>query len=166
MNLPEASQNVLRQLYQVIENIDNDSFTRPLLTLNNSTIGQHVRHTLEFYICLFEGIETGVVNYDMRRRDQKIETDYLFALSTIEGLINQLDSLPMNLNLQLQGSYSEQNDEEQFIIDSNVQRELAYNIEHAVHHMAIIKIGLTETNPALEIPANFGVAVSTVRYNN
>jgi hypothetical protein len=41
-----------------------------------------------------------------------------------------------------------------------------YNVEHAIHHMALIKVGLKEVCPAVKIPADFGVAVSTVKYLN
>ena len=49
-------------------------------------------------------------------------------------------------------------------IETNIGRELAYNIEHAVHHMAILKIGLAIVAPEVKVPEGFGVAVSTLRY--
>jgi hypothetical protein len=45
-------------------------------------------------------------------------------------------------------------------------RELVYNIEHVVHHMALVKIGLKELLPDLDLPDDFGVAVSTIRYQH
>ena len=166
MKLYTASQKVLHQLSQVISQMNDDGYSRPLASLNNSTIGQHVRHTLEFYLCLIKGLESGIVNYDSRERDHKIESDTSFALNKIEEISDTINRQSKNSGLQLEGSYSEINDDSFFSISSNFERELAYNIEHAVHHMAIIKIGLAETNPALEIPPHFGVAVSTVRYHN
>ena len=49
-------------------------------------------------------------------------------------------------------------------VSSSFFRELTYLIEHTIHHLAIIKIGLNEVYPAIEIPKNFGVAHSTIRY--
>jgi hypothetical protein len=49
-------------------------------------------------------------------------------------------------------------------ISTNYFRELTYNIEHAIHHMAIMKIGVREIAPYIPLDENFGVAVSTVRY--
>ena len=47
---------------------------------------------------------------------------------------------------------------------SNLDRELVYNIEHAIHHMALIKIGIKEVAPQLQLPEGFGVANSTIRH--
>ena len=51
-------------------------------------------------------------------------------------------------------------------VESTLDRELIYNIEHAIHHMAMIKIGLKVLAPELHLPENFGVAPSTIRYRH
>ena len=38
------------------------------------------------------------------------------------------------------------------------------NIEHAVHHMALVKIGLRDVAPRVTLPAGFGIVVSTLRH--
>jgi hypothetical protein len=45
-----------------------------------------------------------------------------------------------------------------------MERELAYNIEHTIHHMAIIKQSIIEHFTYIDLPEYFGVASSTVRY--
>ena len=165
MNLFKACDSILTQLEFVVTSMSKADYPSQLLSLNNSTIGQHIRHTLEFFICLQRGYESGVVNYDDRERDLSIETSTSVALNCINNIREFILSDPSNRELSLEGSYSLQ-EEQNFTIPSNFQRELAYNIEHAIHHMAIIKIGMAETNPALELPSHFGVAISTVRYSN
>jgi hypothetical protein len=54
--------------------------------------------------------------------------------------------------------------EELLEIPTSFNRELVYLIEHTIHHLAIIKIGLNEAFPTIEIPENFGVAYSTIRF--
>jgi len=49
-------------------------------------------------------------------------------------------------------------------VETTAMRELVYNIEHAVHHMAIIKIGVREIANYIELPLDFGIAASTIRY--
>jgi hypothetical protein len=45
-----------------------------------------------------------------------------------------------------------------------VARELLYNLEHAIHHMALIQVAVRQAFPALTLPAHFGVAYSTVQH--
>ncbi|MDH5396630.1 MAG: hypothetical protein OEX02_00680 [Cyclobacteriaceae bacterium] len=163
MNLIEASKGILDQLRCVSAAIPQKHFSKPLLSLNHATIGQHIRHTLEFYMELQQGYPLGKVCYDQRKHDKAIEEDRTMVLGVIDGIERFLDTAPKDKQLVLEGSYSMGNHPE-FSINTNFFRELAYNIEHAVHHMAIIKIGLAETNPGMELPASFGIAVSTMRY--
>ena len=46
---------------------------------------------------------------------------------------------------------------------TNYYREVAYNLEHTIHHMALIKVGICEFTDIL-VPEGFGVAASTIKY--
>jgi hypothetical protein len=48
--------------------------------------------------------------------------------------------------------------------NTSYNRELVYNLEHAIHHMAIMKIAVDNAFPQVQMPENFGVAYSTIRY--
>ncbi len=163
MQLADACHAILIQLSSVVEQLDEKDFIKPSPTLSHSTIGQHLRHTLEFFICLESGFARGVVNYDERSHDKLIETDKYIALGTIhrirEFIARQTDDQPMKLEV----GYAADS-HACITLDTNYRRELTYNIEHAVHHMAIMKIGLREVAPYVSFPADFGVAVSTLRY--
>ena len=41
--------------------------------LNNESIGRHVRHIIDFYLCFINGIGANHMNYDLRDRNPKIE---------------------------------------------------------------------------------------------
>ena len=56
--------------------------------------------------------------------------------------------------------------EDSVTIATTANRELVYNIEHAVHHMAIMKIGVREVAPYVKLSPDFGIAASTIRYND
>ncbi len=163
MKLNKACGNILTQLTDLINQISEQDFTKPVDSLGRSTIGQHMRHTLEFFICLEQGFEKGLVNYDKRAHDKLIESDKFIALSTLNRINEFIQSQPADKNLKLEAGYDL--DKEEFvIIETNFLRELVYNIEHAVHHMAIIKIGIREIAPGIKLPHDFGIAASTIRY--
>lgn len=163
MNLQLACTRILQQLSDLVHNIHQEDFVKPSTTLSNSTIGQHLRHTLEFFICLQHGYEKGLVNYDKRAHDKLIESDKFIALSNIHSIIDFVNQL-QDKSLQLEAGYDLI--EENFVtVNTNAVRELVYNIEHAVHHMAIMKIGVREVAPYLTLPPDFGIAASTIRYH-
>ena len=160
MELSDACRTILGQLSNVVRQIDPEDFSRPSTALSNSTVGQHLRHTLEFFICLEKGFDVGVVNYDQRDHDQQIETDKDLALSVISRVQNFVSRRSANRPLLLEVGYERDNENSQSI-ETNYHRELTYNIEHAVHHMAIMKIGMREVAPYLIISSDFGIALST-----
>jgi hypothetical protein len=165
MNLTLACHNILTQLTTLVEEIHENDFSKPCEALGNSTIGQHLRHTLEFFICLEQGFSTGLINYDKRNHDKLMETDKFIAMATLQRINDFIDTINSGKPLKLEVSY-DLSDEQVVTIDSNGMRELVYNIEHAVHHMAIMKIGVREVAPYIKLPSDFGVAVSTVRHQH
>lgn len=165
MQLAQATHSILKQVEFVIEQIEEKDYTKPVDVFNNSTIGQHFRHTLEFFQCLMHGYKKGVVSYDKRNHDKRIENDKVLALQLITETCDFINSCDMGKPLTLEVNY-ELSGEGDVLVESNMAREITYNIEHAIHHMAIIKIGLKVICPYVELPYGFGVAVSTLRYNN
>jgi hypothetical protein len=147
----------LNELVSLLNQISNDDFTSPCKGLSNSTIGEHTRHIIEMFQCLENQLDGGVVNYDKRNRDYRIQTDTDFALLCIAQIKNQL--LKENKNLILQQIV----DGEELNIDSNYFRELLYNLEHCIHHQALIKVAVLQLEH-LQIDDDFGVARSTIEY--
>ncbi len=163
MNISKAFTNILAQLTDMVTQLSEQDFIKPLDTLGNSTLGQHLRHTIEFFICLEKGFEAGIINYDKRAHDKLIETDKFIALSVLSKIGEFVSSQPNDKPLKLEAAYDL--DKEEFVmIETNYLRELVYNIEHAVHHMAIMKIGIREAAPYVKLAHDFGIAASTIRY--
>ena len=160
MQLQHAVNNAFIQLAGSLEQLTPDQYILPCRNLSNSTIGQHVRHIIEMFQCLENGYQSGIVNYEKRKRDQAIETNKDFAL----GLLREIHS---GLNkedkpLILEGVY---NDDSSHMMQfaTNYFREIVYNLEHTIHHMALIRVGLKELT-AIELPDNYGMASATVKH--
>ncbi len=155
-----AINNSLGQLREILDQLEEAEYTRSRKVLFNASIGQHVRHIIELYICLFNGYETGLVNYEERKRDIRIETDKEFAAELMEMICNNIEKADKVLSLE--SSYDEQSTES-ILVHTNYYRELIYNLEHTVHHMALIRVGVNEVS-SIAIPEGFGVATSTIKY--
>jgi len=162
MQLTHAVNNILSQLSDVVEQIQEEDFCKPSRSLN-ATLGEHLRHTLEFFICLEQGYYHGVINYDKRVHDKAMEKDKFIALNAIRQIQGFIGTHQNDKALKLEVGYLPDS-EESISLNSNYQRELVYNIEHAVHHMAIMKIGIKEVADYISLPPDFGIAVSTLRY--
>lgn len=160
--LIHASRSILNQLSDAINQLTDKEFVRPSQTLSGSSIGQHLRHTLEFFICLEQGLDSGVINYDKRGHDKTIESNRTLALAAISRIHSFVGQQAEDKTLILEASYD--SGHEVASVNTSYFRELTYNIEHAVHHMAIMKIGIHEVADRVMLPADFGVAASTIRY--
>ena len=163
MSLNASAKELLTQLLGIIEQMKEEEYSRPISELSNSTIGQHIRHTLEFFLCLMDARTVGRINYDHRKHDQLIETDIELAQNVIVSIVEFLQKETDDFSVIHEANY-EFEEKEEIAMPSSFYRELAYNIEHAIHHMALIKVGLRAGFNHIEIPEHFGVASSTVRY--
>ena len=163
-SLQETAISILDDVRFYLTAIPADLYHAPLEVLSGSTIGQHTRHIIEFYTCLIEQSrqeESCEINYSSRQRDYLIETvpeHALLVLDQIAGNLPLIDLLkPCSLNADEHGS-------DNITVSSTIGRELIYNIEHTIHHLAIVRIALYSTLPPLKLPDHFGIAPSTIRY--
>lgn len=160
MQLQQAIKNVFVQLTDTLQQLSAEQYKQPSKILFNATIGQHTRHIIELFMELDKGYETGTVNYEKRKRDYLIETDKDFAASLLFEIYNRLNK--PDKELILESNYDEHSNEV-IAIKSNYYREVIYNLEHTVHHMALIRVGVTEVS-GIKLPEGFGVASSTIKY--
>jgi uncharacterized damage-inducible protein DinB len=160
MNIIEASKHTLTELNDVLGQLDDATYGQPLAIFSNSSIGMHARHILEFYKCLFD--QEDVINYDKRFRDLTLQSSLKYFSETVNDLISKLESIDNNLlSKEIILTSSEEGAEE---VKSSLGRELQYNLEHTIHHSALLKIGILSLNKGVEIPITFGVAPSTLKY--
>ena len=160
MQLQQTVKNVFVQLSESLHQLSDEQYVRPSKTLFNATIGQHVRHIIELFICLEKGYDTGLVNYEKRKRDLLIETNKDFANELLQSVYTTLEK--PNKKLLLESNYDEHGEEE-ITVTTNYYREIIYNLEHTVHHMALIRVGINEVS-TITVPDGFGVASSTIKY--
>jgi uncharacterized damage-inducible protein DinB len=164
MQLKSTGQAILSQIHNLTSQLNDAEFSTRLELLNENTIGKHVRHIIEFFELLISGCDSGIINYDNRKHDEQLETSTKATMTKIEELKSSISALALEEAIFLEVSYSK-TDEEKATIKTSIGRELAYNIEHAIHHMAIIKIAIHTVFPQVKLADNFGVAYSTVRFH-
>ena len=150
-------EHTLSELSHVIGQMNYSEFSQPLQVLNNATIGQHTRHSIEMFQCLLKGYENGHFSYDDRQRNLQLETDVSFAQA-------QLKVICSTINLPNKALTSTYNLGDSVVhVETNFYRELVFNLEHCIHHNALIRIGVNEITD-IPMSEHFGVAPSTMEY--
>jgi len=160
MILKQSIQHVFIQISHALDQLSEAEYVQPSRILFNATIGQHVRHIIELFQCLHNGYNEGVLNYEKRKRDYRIETDKEFAAFLLRKIFRNLDK-PNKRMVLVAEDYDEA--VEAVEIPSNYFREIAYNLEHTIHHMALIRVGINEVSSVV-LPDEFGVAYSTIKF--
>ena len=152
------STEALNSLVNVLLQLpDNGSYSEPCAALSNATIGQHTRHIIELYQCLVAGYQTGEINYDDRKRNTLYETNIVAAADIIKEIQLNLEQPDKPVKIFCQS------EDDSICIESNYYREVLYNLEHCIHHQALIKVALLSIKD-LQITDGFGVAPSTLKY--
>ena len=154
-----SSNQTIEQFKEVLLQLPESCYTKSCQTLSGATIGQHTRHIIELYQCLLDGYAVAAVFYDKRKRDKRIEQDLHFAVDRLQRIQNALEQPKRKLLVY----YGLNGNEEKIV--SNYHREVMYNLEHTIHHQALIKVAINDfTNNIL--PESFGVAPSTMQYRS
>jgi uncharacterized damage-inducible protein DinB len=163
MMIQSAALDTLNQLSELISQFCDHEYALGLSILSGSSIGQHSRHIIEFYECFFEGISCGTVDYDERKRNISLETDTVFAIERIKKYQEQIVDLPEDRLVLLQITFQSS---DKMQINSSLYRELVYMVEHTIHHLALIKIGVRTHFDHIRLPSNLGMAYSTIKYQS
>lgn len=148
----------LEELSAVIEQLSEADYTAALPLLDHVSLGKHVRHTLEFHQCFLDRKEQ--LCYDDRSREIRLEESPAEALEQIALLVYRLRFIQLDKVFEMKVQYGNS----AVSVTSSVQRELAFLIEHTVHHNAILRMALTMFYPHVQFNQEFGYADSTIRY--
>jgi len=162
--LISAAEDVLQQGLALLDNMDEESYSHKEDGAWGSSIGAHYRHILDHFLCLVESLWDFQVNYDHRGRNPQIESSIETARHVTLDLIEGLNAIPdAALKQDCTVIYSVgYNENEAQAVRSVVARELMFCVGHAIHHYAIVK--LLCSLRALSLPHEFGVAPSTLKY--
>lgn len=164
MSIIKFNIQQLEEITTLINSFSDNQYTEKLELIGGSTIGQHFRHIIEFYQSIVN-MENDLICFDDRKRELKIEVDGEFAVEQIAIIILKLQSMNLNKTITLRSNYNVQVNEIVYL-PSSLYRELAYALDHAIHHLAIIKIAVAHSGWNMNLDANLGVAPSTVRYKS
>lgn len=155
-----ANRALLRQARDLVARLDDRQYAA--MRGHHSSPGAHLRHVIEHYQCYLEGLPTGRVDYDARRRDVTIEQSTARAIQVLDQVALGLDATRARrqddvIRVQMRCAVDQPGDT---WAASTVGRELQFLVSHAVHHFALIRMLLEQDGIAVE--PDFGIAPSTL----
>lgn len=155
--LIQSIHHSLDELTNLLDQLSDIDFSKSCVALSNSSIGEHTRHIVEMFQCLEKSYDSGVLNYDNRERDKRIQTETAFAKQCVFEVKLGLKTEDKSISLEqvIDGLVLR--------IESNYYRELLYNLEHCIHHQALIKVAVLQCENVM-LDEDFGVASSTIAY--
>jgi uncharacterized damage-inducible protein DinB len=148
----------LQELSQTIGPISDQLYRMKSKYLFGSSIGQHIRHILEMYQVLLSGYPSGSFSFENRKRNKALEENVREMLCTIEKIVAEINKKDKELICILHDNANHKQE-----LKTTYFRELLYCFEHGIHHQALIKVALKEFEWE-NIPENFGVAPSTIKF--
>lgn len=154
-----AIQQNLERGMNLLHNISDSNYNDTSVAPYHSSIGIHMRHVLDVFQCVFQGLPENKVNLINRKRNELVEKNRSEGINYFEDTIAQLKSLE---NEDFERVLVVTDDLGNGPIDTNytLGAILAQAHSHAIHHFA--SIGYVIAQLGIELPdAMFGFNPTT-----
>lgn len=166
MPIPALTANLtaLQQGRDLLAGLSAEAYARRVPEVFDATVGHHLRHVIEHYTSLLDGLPEERIDYEKRARDPALESDINHAAQTLEHLQRRLEqevdaTVPQPLLVRAEHAAATDTWH-----SSSLHRELEFLVSHTVHHYALIAIVCQRL--AVTLPEDFGVAPSTLKYRH
>ncbi len=151
----------LQRGVKLINAIDDSQYGDNSIAPYYSSIGIHMRHILDVFDCIFDGLETKKVDLSARKRNELAEEKVAFGLQYFEEVIEKLETLK---SVDMDVKVEVRDDLGLGMITANytLASALIQAHSHAIHHFA--SIGYIISQLGINLPdADFGYNPTTPR---
>lgn len=133
----ESLQNTLAQASVLLSNLTKQTYQDASAAPYYSSIGKHMRHIIDFYQSIFNGLNNYMIDLTDREREEELEVNPLAAKQRIESIINELNDYK---RYDLAEKYELIDDFGlgKLSIPTNLFSVFAQANSHSIHHYAII----------------------------
>lgn len=133
----QSSINTLNKSKALLLSLEDNDLCNSTISPYYSCIGSHIRHILDFYDCILDGIESLNIDLTNRKRDEEMHRNCNYALRNVERVISELQQLDEAKLIK----YFDVVDDlglGKVTIQYTIGGILAQANSHAIHHYAII----------------------------
>ena len=133
----QSTLKTLQKSKNLLDALQDDTLCDASLAPYFSSIGTHIRHILDFYTSVFNGLDSNSIDLTDRERDCLIEIDINYAKSKIRRVLDDLEEFT---TYKLDARYELIDDLGQGTVNipTNLYAILVQANSHTIHHYAII----------------------------
>ncbi len=155
----KAIEENLQRGIKLLEAISDEDYSNCTIPPYYSSIGNNIRHILDVFLCVFEGIESNNIDFSCRKRNElaqkETQSGILYCKQIIEKL-HLLNSEDYNKLIKVTDDLGKG----LVTVDYTLISTLIQAHSHAIHHFAII--GFIINQLGIELPEpDFGYNPTT-----
>lgn len=156
--ISSINQN-LNNAIALLDEIDSITYCDTSIGPYYSSIGSHIRHTLDFFDCIISGLDTNDIDLTARKRDEILSTNLEAAKNHMYSLQETLLSY-IDVNTDYLIHVTDNMGQGKITVSYTLESILAHANSHATHHYATIGYILCQLGVDLKIPG-FGYNPTT-----
>lgn len=160
----EAIVKNLNRGIQLLNNITDEEYSNKSIAPYYSSIGGHVRHILDVFDCIFEGIEAGEINLIDRKRNTTVENYTKEGIQYFNTIITKLNEMEETDFTQII-SVTDDLGLGKVTVNYTLSGILIQAHSHAIHHFA--SVGYVISQLGIQLPDDdFGFNPTTPKILN
>jgi len=134
---------------KLLNSIDDSQYNDISVAPYFSSIGGHMRHILDVFDCIFDGLETAKIDLAARKRNELAEQKTAFGIAYFDKTIVKLKTLE-SVDLSQMVEVSDDLGLGTITVDYTLASALIQAHSHAIHHYA--SIGYIICQLGIELP--------------
>ncbi len=157
-----AIQHNLNRGVRLLNNITDIQYSDVSVKPYYSSIGRHMRHILDVFDCIFDGLETKKIDLTARKRNELAENKIAFGLAYFNEILEKVNSIN-SLDLDQLVEVTDDLGLGKVTANYTLNSILIQAHSHAIHHFA--SIGYIIAELGIELPdADFGYNPTTPKF--
>lgn len=155
----KAIEKNLQRGIKLLNSISDEQYSNATILPYNSSIGCNMRHILDAFTCIFNGLESKNVDFSLRERNCLAEQTTAAGLAYFDKVLNQLYNLE-TIDFNQIISVTDDLGTGKITANYTLGSALAQAHSHAIHHFA--SIGFIIHQLGIQLPdADFGYNPTT-----
>lgn len=131
-----STSHTLLKSKSLLNELNDEQLSDTTVSPYYSCVGSHIRHILDFFDCILDGMTSGTINLTARKRDELIAGNCIYAVENVDRILHRLQGLDIDFDTPL--NVVDDLGQGQITVKHTLGGVLAQANSHTIHHYAII----------------------------